>query len=50
MSKYLSLDIRKIHDLLVKQEISPVDLAMEALANVPKKNGNFIEVPVMINE
>ena len=22
----------------------------EALANVPKKNGNFIEVPVMINE
>lgn len=24
--------------------------AKEALANVPKKNGNFVEVPVMINE
>ena len=24
--------------------------AKEALANAPKKNGNFVEVPVMINE
>ena len=24
--------------------------AKEALANTPKKNGNFVEVPVMIND
>ncbi len=34
MSKYLEFDIRKIHDLLVKKEITPVDLVKEALENI----------------
>ncbi len=35
---------------LRKDEIGQMLTSDEALANVPKKNGNFIEVPVMINE
>ena len=34
MSKYLDLDIRKIHELLVKKEITPLDLVDEALSRI----------------
>ena len=34
MSKYLDLDIRKIHELLVKKEITPLDLVDEALKRI----------------
>ena len=34
MSKYLDLDIRKIHELLVNKEITPLDLVDEALSRI----------------
>ena len=34
MSKYLDLDIIKIHELLVKKEITPLDLVDEALSRI----------------
>ena len=34
MSKYLDLDIRKIHELLVEKEITPLDLVDEALRRI----------------
>ena len=34
MSKYLDLDIRKIHELLVKKKITPLDLVDEALSRI----------------
>ena len=35
---------------LREDEVGDMISAKEALANAPKKNGNFVEVPVMINE
>ncbi len=35
---------------LRQDTVGPMLSSREALANVPRKNGNFIEVPVMINE
>ena len=35
---------------LREDEAKEMISAKEALANAPKKNGNFVEVPVMINE
>lgn len=34
MSKYLDLDIRKIHELLVEKKITPLDLVDEALSRI----------------
>lgn len=34
MSKYLNLNLQKIHDLLVKKEITPMDLVLEAIENI----------------
>lgn len=34
MSKYLEMDIKKIHDLLIKREITPVDLVNEAFDRI----------------
>ena len=34
MSKYLELDINKLHDLLVKKEITPVDLVNEVFERI----------------
>ena len=45
MSKYLDLSIDKLHQLLVKGEIKPLDLVTEALDRVDKDNLNcFINV------
>lgn len=45
MSKYLDLSIDKLHQLLVKGEIKPLDLVTEALERVDKDNLNcFINV------
>ena len=35
---------------LREDEVGDMISAKEALANAPAKNGNFVEVPVMINE
>lgn len=35
---------------LREDEVGEMISAKEALANAPAKNGNFVEVPVMINE
>ena len=34
MSKYLDLSIKEIHELLVKKEITPLDLVDEALSRI----------------
>lgn len=48
MSKYLNLDIRKIHDLLVNGEITPVDLVREAIENI--KANEHLNAFITINE
>ena len=48
MSKYLDLDIRKIHELLVKKEITPLDLVDEALSRI--KENKDLNAFITIND
>lgn len=52
MSKYLDLDIRKIHELLVKKEITPLDLVDEALERIEdaKELNAFITINDKVRE
>ena len=52
MSKYLDLDIRKIHELLVEKKITPLDLVDEALRIIEEnKNKNaFITINDKVRE
>ena len=48
MSKYLDLDIRKIHELLVNKEITPLDLVDEALSRI--KENKDLNAFITIND
>ena len=48
MSKYLDLDIRKIHELLVEKKITPLDLVEEALKEI--ENNKDLNAFITIND
>ena len=48
MSKYLNLDIRKIHELLVEKKITPLDLVEEALKEI--ENNKDLNAFITIND
>ena len=52
MSKYLDLDIRKIHELLVEKKITPLDLVDEALERIEdaKELNAFITINDKVRE